>query len=423
MSDVDRHILNYFARYPNKGAGDIPAFAGRKIPRQTLSRRLTALVEKGELIRVGEGAGTRYLRGDLEAYLRIPSAQRPPVAYLAERGTRDLPRFSRAQRETLSKSAGAHGATAEEVAREVRERLLIELSYASSNLEGNTYDLLQTEALIKYGQVAKGKTALESKMILNHRDAIRYLLDNIATVALDWVTLRDLHALLSDGLLDDPADSGRIRRRVVAIGQSSYRPLDNEFQLRDAVDALLSAVSDEADPFNRSLMLMTGVAYVQAFTDCNKRTGRVIANLPLLQASLPPLSFISVDKEAYTRGLLAYYELGNGNPITKAYADAYPASADAYRTGAHHRPKTAEQLTIELRYQGFVRERLREIILGHVERGAPLPESIPATDRTAVAEMIQVQMESLHPGRSAPLGVSSSDIEAYLSQIATQHEA
>lgn len=102
-----------------------------------------------------QGAGTLYLRDDLEAYLRIPSAQRPPVAYLAKRGTRDLPRFSRAQRETLSKSAGAHGATAEEVAREVRERLLIELSYASSNLEGNTYDLLQTEALIKYGQVAK----------------------------------------------------------------------------------------------------------------------------------------------------------------------------------------------------------------------------------------------------------------------------
>jgi hypothetical protein len=115
------------------------------------------------------------------------------------------------------------------------------------------------------------------------------------------------------------------------------------------------------------------------------------------------------------------YELGNGNPITKA--DAYPTSADAYRTGAHQRPKTSEQLAIELRYQGFVRERLREIILGHVERGAPLPESIPVVDRTVVAEMIQVQMESLHPGRSEPLGVSSGDIEAYLSQTATQHEA
>jgi len=106
-----------------------------------------------------------------------------------------------------------------------------------------------------------------------------------------------------------------------------------------------------------------------------------------------------------------------------SFALAKAQEPGTYRTGAHHRPKTAEQLTIELRYQGFVRERLREIILGHVERAAPLPESIPATDRTAVAEMIQVQMESLHPGRSAPLGVSSSDIEAYLSQIATQHEA
>ncbi|MDR3418494.1 MAG: Fic family protein [Nevskia sp.] len=300
----------------------------------------------------------------------------------------------------------------------MRERLLTELSYASSNLEGNTYDLLQTEALIKYGQVAKGKTALEAKMILNHRDAIRYLLDNIATLAIDWITLRDLQALLSDGLLDDPADSGRIRRRMVAISQSSYRPLDNEFQLREAIETLLAAVNDEQNPFNRSLMLMTGVAYVQAFADCNKRTGRVIANLPLLLASLPPLSFISVDKEVYTRGLLAYYELGNGNPIAKAYADAYPASADAYRTGAHHRPKSAEQLAVELRYQGFVRERLRDIILGTLDAGAALPDSIPAEERGVVAEMIRVQMESLHPGRAAPLGVTSENIEAYLARNA-----
>jgi Fic family protein len=197
-------------------------------------------------------------------------------------------KFSRAQIEMLRRSAGAHGATAEDTARAVRERLLIELSYASSNLEGNTYDLIQTEALIKYGQVAKGKTALEAKMILNHRDAIRYLLDNITTVAIDWVTLRDIDALLSDGLLNNPADSGRIRQHGVAVTQSSYKPLDNEFQLREAVDLLLAEVNQEPDSFNKSLMLMTGAAYVQAFADCNKRTGRVIANLPLLQASYPP---------------------------------------------------------------------------------------------------------------------------------------
>lgn len=416
MSDLDQHILSFFASHPNSPAGAIPPLGDRSIPRQTLSRRLAALVSRGELIRVGEGAGTRYLRGDLEAYLRIPAPQRPPARYLPERAAKDLPRFTRPQLAILYKSAGSHGATAEDSARAIRERLLVELSYASSNLEGNTYDLLQTEALIMYGQMASGKSAAEAKMILNHRDAIRYLLDNINTVAVDWKTLRDLHALLSDGLLGDPGDSGRIRRRVVAITHSSYRPLDNEFQLREAIDTLFAAVNEEADPYNRSLMLMTGVAYVQAFTDCNKRTGRVIANLPLLQASLPPLSFITVDKEAYTRGLLAYYELGTGSPIAKAYLDAYPASADAYRTGADYRAKSAEQIAVELRYQGFIRERLRGIILGVSERNVPLPASIPSVDRPIVEDLIRVQLDSLHPGRAAPLGVKAEEIEAYLSR-------
>lgn len=414
MSDVDQHLLQYFSRHPNRGAGDVPPLAGRKIPRQTLSRHLSTLVKKGELIRLGTGAGTRYLRGDLEVYLRIPVLQRPPTHYRPERGAGDLPRFSPAQLSVLHRAAGMRGATADQTARAVRERLLVELSYASSSLEGNTYDLLQTEALIKYGQVAKGKTALEAKMILNHRDAIRYLLDNIASLQLDWIALRDLHALLSDGLLDDPADSGRIRRRAVAITQSSYRPLDNEYQLREAVDKLLAAANDEPDPFNRSLMLMTGVAYVQAFADCNKRTGRVIANLPLLQASLPPLSFMTVDKEAYARGLLAYYELGYAGPIAMAYHDAYPASADAYRISAHYRPKSAEQMAVEIRYQGFVRERLKEIVLGLSAPNAGLPDSIPEEDRGAVAELIRMQLDSLHVGRAAPLGVTSEQIAAYL---------
>lgn len=416
MSDLDQHILAFLARHPNSAAGGVPPLGGRRIPRQTLSRRLAALVAKGELIKVGEGAGTRYLRGDLEAYLRIPVPQRPPVRYLQERATKDLPKFTRPQLELLHKSAGSHGETAEDAARAVRERLLVELSYASSSLEGNTYDLLQTEALIKYGQLASGKSALEAKMILNHRDAIRYLLDNINTVAVDWPTLRDMHALLSDGLLSEPGDSGRIRRRVVAITHSSYRPLENEFQLREAVDALLAAVNDEAAAYNRSLMLMTGVAYVQAFTDCNKRTGRVMANLPLLQASLPPLSFVTVDKEAYTRGLLAYYELGMGGPIAQAYLDAYPTSADAYRMGAEYRLKSPQKIAMELRYQGYVREHLREIILGRTARDGPLPESIPPQERPAVEEMIRTQLDSLHPGRAAPLGLRAEEVEAYLAR-------
>jgi len=414
MSELDQHLLDFFTRHPNQSAGEIPPLRDRKISRQTLSRRLTALVDRGELIRIGRGARSRYLRMDAGAYFRMPAIQRPPVPYLPDRSSRNLPRFSPTQLAILRKAAGQHGATAADTARAVRERLLIELSFASSSLEGNTYDLIQTETLIKYGQVALGKTAFEAKMILNHRDAIRYLLDNISGMVIDWPTLRDLHALLSDGLLDEAADSGRIRQRLVRITQSAYTPLDNEFQLREAVEAMLAEVNLEPEPFNRSLMLMTGIAYIQAFTDCNKRTGRVMANLPLLQASLPPLSFITVDKEAYTRGLLAYYELGSGQLISGAYVNAYPSSADAYQLSAHHRPKSPEQMAAELRYREFIRARLQDIILGRVERNAPLPSSIPLAESELVTQMIQVQMESLHPGRAAPLGVTSADIEAYL---------
>jgi len=414
MSKLDHHVLEYFTQHPNRAAGDIPPWQGKKIPRQTLSKLLATLVENGELIRVGEGSGSRYLRDDLNSYLEIPTTQRPPAFYMPERGFRDLPKFTRAQLGLLKRAAGPHGATAEETARGIRELLLVELSYASSSLEGNTYDLIQTETLIKYGQMAQGKTAEEAKMILNHRDAIRYLLDNINAVAIDWVTLRDLHALLSDGLLEEPGDSGRVRRRMVAITHSTYRPLDNEYQIREALDAMLAAVNEEPEPFNQSLMLMAGIAYIQGFADCNKRTGRIMSNLPLLKAALPPLSFVTVEKEMYTRGLLGYYELGNGRLLAKAYAEAYPSSADAYRNNVQRKTRSADQIAIELRYQGFVRQRLKEIILGELALQAQLPHSIPEHDREVVAEMIRVQMSSLHSGRAAPLGVSSTDIEAYL---------
>jgi len=116
MSNLDQHILDYFTENPSQGAGDIPPLAGEEIPRQTLSRRLTALVDKGELIRVGRGSGSRYLRADLEAYFRIPATQRQRVTYIPERGSRDLPRFTPAQIELLNRAVGEHGATAEDTA-------------------------------------------------------------------------------------------------------------------------------------------------------------------------------------------------------------------------------------------------------------------------------------------------------------------
>ncbi len=368
----------------------------------------------------GQGAATRYYAADLPAYFSIAAEQRPAVRFDPTRVGTGLPRFSPAQLKRLHAAAQLPMSTVEGVTRAVREQLLIELSWASSRLEGNTYSLLETQALIGYGQEAEGKAWEETRMILNHRDAIRHLLDHAVSLPLDYSTLRDLHALLSDGLLSNPADSGRIRQRKVFIGHSAYHPLDNQYQLREAVDTLFAAVQVEADAFNRALMLLAGVSYVQPFVDCNKRTGRVLANLPLLLARCPPLSFVSVDKQGYLEGLIAYYELGIGTVLADAFERGYLKSADAYRQLMQGAAPDTGLRHIEHRYRGFLRDTLRAIVLGERKEVDVLPASIAESDRLAVKELIRRQLQDLHEGRAVLLGVQPVEITNYLSKLSNK---
>ena len=207
----------------------------------------------------------------------------------------------------------------------------------------------------------------------------------------------------------------RIRTRAVAIGNSSYGPLDNEYQLREAVDLMLAEVNAVQDPWSRALMLAVGIAYIQPFMDCNKRTGRVMANLPLLQAGLPPVSFVTMDKVGYITGLLAYYELGAGDRIRSTLAEACVASAEAYRSRVGT-PRSPAHEVAELKYRGFLRERVRAIVRDPAARTARLPQTIPVEDRALVDELLQRQLDTLHAGRAAVIGVSPAEIEFFLRQ-------
>lgn len=385
-----------------------------EVPRQTLTRYLSQLIRTGAVWSQGQGAATRYFAADLPAYFAVAAEQRPTARFDIARVSKGLPRFTTTQLKRLHAAAQLPVSTVEDITRAVREQLLIELSWASSRLEGNTYSLLETQALIEYGQEAQGKAWEETRMILNHRDAIRHLLDHAGTLPLDYTTLRDLHALLSDGLLGNPADSGRIRQRKVFIGHSAYQPLDNQYQLREAVDQLFASVQAEADPFNRALMLLAGVSYVQPFVDCNKRTGRVIANLPLLQARCPPLSFVSVDKQGYLEGLIAYYELGIGQVLADTFERGYLKSAEAYRQLMQGGAQDTGLRHIEHRYRGFLRDTLRAIVRGERKAVSTLPASIPKADQAEVTALIQRQLDDLHEGRAVVLGVQVQELAEYL---------
>src|SRR5207245_1173916 len=161
----------------------------------------------------------------------------------------------------------------------------IDLSWASSQLEGNTYSRLDTLALIERGEIAQGKSAAEAQMILNHKAAIELLVESADDVRIDTHTFLSLHGLLSENLLPNPADEGRLRAHAVLIAQSVFRPLDVPQQIEERFRTLLAQANAIADPFEQAFFLMVHIPYLQPFADVNKRVSRVGANLPLIKAN------------------------------------------------------------------------------------------------------------------------------------------
>lgn len=188
------------------------------------------------------------------------------------------------------------------------ERVTIELSWKSSKIEGNTYSLLETENLIKRGQEASGKTQEETQMILNHKVAIDYIFKNsndFKTLSLSQ--LENLHSLL---VKDLGIESG-VRKTLVGITGTVYKPLDNEHQIREALELSISFLNKIENPHLKSFLTMLLVSYIQAFEDGNKRTSRILGNAILLAHNSFPLSFRNVDEVKYKEGLLLFYEQNN----------------------------------------------------------------------------------------------------------------
>lgn len=207
------------------------------------------------------------------------------------------------------------------------ERLVIELSWKSSKIEGNTYTLLDTERLILKHQEAAGHDKNEARMILNHKDAFHFIHDHAEKFhTVTRANLEQVHSLLVKGL-----GVGRgLRKGLVGVTGSKYRPLDNQHQILDAVHDLSSAVSRARSPYTKILLALLGVSYIQPFEDGNKRTSRLMANALLLAHGLAPLSYRSVDENAYREAMLVFYELNSIQPFKKIFIEQYDFAARTY---------------------------------------------------------------------------------------------
>lgn len=207
------------------------------------------------------------------------------------------------------------------------ERLVIELAWKSSKIEGNTYTLLDTEKLILERKEAVGHDKKEADMILNHKDAFNFIYQNKDQFqTLTRANLEKLHEILVKNLSIDIG----LRKKPVGVVGSKYQPLENGYQIAEAVEALCCAISKTESPFAKALIAILGISYIQPFEDGNKRTSRLMANALLLANQKAPLSYRSVDENEYREAILVFYEINSIIPFKRIFIDQYEFAATNY---------------------------------------------------------------------------------------------
>jgi Fic family protein len=301
-------------------------------------------------------------------------------------------------------------------ARDILNRLLIDLSWASSVLEGNTYSRLDTERLIEFGQAAEGKDALETQMILNHKSAIEFLVMDTEHAGITPETVISLHAFLSDGLMPDPLACGRIRSRAVEIGGSVYLPIAMPQRLEELFSIVMSMASEIHDPFEQSFFLMVHLPYLQPFEDVNKRVSRLAANIPFIKHNLCPLSFIDVPQQAYVDGVLGVYELNRIELLRDVFVWAYERSCQQYVA-------VQQQLvppdTFRLRYRNELTEMVRAIVRGGLSVDEStlikiMPGAVLPDDQARFIVLGLEEFKTLHAGNAIRFGLRPLEFAAWL---------
>jgi len=294
--------------------------------------------------------------------------------------------------------------------------LLIDLSYNSSRLEGNTYSLLDTERLIFEGVSVAGKLDEEKIMILNHKEAIRHLVDQASMIQIDENEIFTLHYLLADGLILAKY-AGKVRDHSVRIGQSTYFPYAHSAKLISQLKLITDKANNIVDPFEQSVFLLVHIAYLQAFADVNKRTARLSANIPLIKHNYVPLSFNAVEKDDYTKAMIAIYELNEVRPLVELYIASYLRTCMQYTA-------TMESFgfdEVRVHYRNLRRELLHDIIAKQLTSKdlqtfieLQAKNKIKTADRKKFIKTIEEDLHEISPTRIVGIGISMSQLNSWL---------
>jgi hypothetical protein len=410
---------------------------GKEYSERSLRRWLAKMVEEKSIEILGRKRATKYqalqsksgmrscfgsVSSGILKKIRYPLYERNPITYVDEWFDAYQPNvtfyLSLSLRSQLYK-AGKRSKKEEPAgtyAHQIFDRLLIDLSYNSSRLEGNTYSLLDTERLILKGEGVEGKLDEEKTMILNHKEAIRYLVDSAHHLKVSKQTICTLHYLLADGLVESHY-AGKVRDNGVKILGSTYIPFEDPKRLQLQLERITKKAALIENPYEQSFFLLVHIMYLQAFIDVNKRTARLSANISLITNNLVPLSFKDIEKEDYTSAVIAIYELQDVRPLVDLYVFSYLRTCALYDTTV----KAIGFDEIRVRYRKERRELLRDIIIDRKVGGrmkmymdSYSSRMIPEKDQTAFLKDVMEDLQEMDQSRIIGLGITPVELKAWM---------
>ena len=339
-----RDILQYLHYHPLSSRGDITTGTAFKGSDATLKRMIAAGIKAGDIVAEGKARATRYRLSpqaqllmplNLDTYFALEVDERQVQSsynfelingLLAE--TRLFSDKEQSHLDALQEEFRQHiSELTDNEYRKEMERLGIDLSWKSSQIEGNTYTLLETERLLRESKTAEGKSKEEAVMLLNHKDALSFVLDTPDYLKELTVShIEDIHQLLTKDLSIDKG----LRRHRVGITGTNYHPLDNEFQIREAMREACELINSKSNIFEKALLTLVLLSYIQPFSDGNKRTARITSNAILIANDYCPLSFRSVDSIDYKKAMLIFYEQNSLYAFKQIFMEQFEFAVKEY---------------------------------------------------------------------------------------------
>jgi transposase-like protein len=447
-----KSVLSIVQQHPNGLPISEIANSFGQTPRRTLQYWVKSLVDTGQLVQEGKGKAARYKQAQvareypeptetttqepaapqinlsheserIRAYLRRPLGDRTPrgynrqfledyranvTSYLTERERLELAEIGRTS--TTVEAAGTY-------AKQILHRLLIDLSWNSSRLEGNTYSLLDTRRLIEFGAEKEGQNRREAQMILNHKDAIEFLVSAADEIGFNRYTVLNLHAALAQNLLADESAAGRLRRIAVGIEGSAFHPLEGPQVIEECFNQLLATAQAIQDPFEQAFFVTVQLPYLQPFDDVNKRVSRLAANIPFIKANLIPLSFADLPRDIYTEAMLGVYELNQVELLKDVFIWGYRRSVERYRAV---RQSLGDPDPFKQKHRDAIRQLIGDVIRGAMNRKQAsdyitdwITRNIEQGEREHFREVVETELLGLHEGNSARFQVRPSEFVAW----------